>query len=485
MTILYQWLQEAAKTNGNRQALVYRDNYLSWRGLLHRVNRRAQEFESMKITPGTWIGMMLGNVPDLITLALGISKVGCVIVPMDPLTNAREFDLIMETAPLRAVVTRPRGNNRSGTIYEDKEPDNEEPQIIRRRLQGTLLTCNLLPKPYKTPDYTSPASMVMFTSDSFGDPKGVIKTDENIIAATDNIIDTLSITQDSRILTAVPLSHSYGWDIGFLTMLRTGATMFLEEELSSRRIAKIIRDHKIDILPGTPEIYRELAKLPTAKAHQGDLPKFLSSGSQLSPEIVEDFTSKYETPILSCYHTTETSMISLDTTGKQSSSVGIPIKGIQTKITTATTTKPITGKKGTLWVKGDSVSETAISPDGHSNTAKNQIPIGKTDKQGWLRLGDLGKINKSGQITLLGREDDLVKVEGKRVNLDEIEGCLETFPKVRAAQVEVVSELKTNDVVVATVVIREKCAAEEIIDHCARNLSPHKVPRRIIFSDSI
>ena len=54
MTLLYDWLKKAAKAQGNNKAVVYRDNYLSWRGLLHRVDRRAQEFKSMGIKEGAW-----------------------------------------------------------------------------------------------------------------------------------------------------------------------------------------------------------------------------------------------------------------------------------------------------------------------------------------------------------------------------------------------------------------------------------------------
>src|SRR6185369_6434771 len=90
-------------------ALVYRDTYLSWRGLLHRVERRAQEFASMSIGEGHWVGLMLGNVPDFAILALALSKIGATVVPLDPTTGGRDLSLIMDHAPLRGLITRPRG----------------------------------------------------------------------------------------------------------------------------------------------------------------------------------------------------------------------------------------------------------------------------------------------------------------------------------------------------------------------------------------
>src|SRR5215470_5168674 len=102
MTLLYEWLDRATTESGNAKALVYRDNYLSWRGLRHRVDRRAQEFQSMGIKSGEWVGLMLGNVADFVILALGLSKIGAAVVPIDPTTSSREFELVMDTVPLRA-----------------------------------------------------------------------------------------------------------------------------------------------------------------------------------------------------------------------------------------------------------------------------------------------------------------------------------------------------------------------------------------------
>ena len=108
MTLLYDWLRKAAKAQGNNKAVVYRDNYLSWRGLLHRVDRRAQEFQSMGIKKGAWVGLMLGNVPDFVILALALSRLDAAIVPIDPTTGTRELEMILEAAPMRGLITRPR-----------------------------------------------------------------------------------------------------------------------------------------------------------------------------------------------------------------------------------------------------------------------------------------------------------------------------------------------------------------------------------------
>ncbi|MGE5182065.1 MAG: AMP-binding protein [Acidobacteriota bacterium] len=515
MTLLYDWLKKAAKAQGNNKAVVYRDNYLSWRGLLHRVDRRAQEFKSMGIKEGVWVGLMLGNVPDFVILALALSKLDAAIVPIDPTTGGRELELILAAAPLRALVTRPRGSEGSisangvsapvppSTLPRARvqrptapPPSGQTPPgpaaadaaEVRRRLQGTLLTCSVYKR--EPPDHGVEPIAVLFTSDSLGDPKGVLRTDKNTVAAVDHAITALALTEKSKILTAVPLFHAYGWDLGFLPVLKLGATMFLEEEVSARRIGKLVREHDIDVLPGTPAMYAELSKLPTAKQLTLDKPRYLAAGSRLDQTVADGFFNEYGVRLLSCYHSTEAATVALEDTGKYPTTVGKPIEGVELRITGSDGKPVAAGKEGVIWVKSKTLSPKSIGPFDEEHKAgparaSGMVAIGAIDKNGWLRTGDLGKLDKNGRLGITGREDDVVKVDGKRVALGEVEGCLESFPKIKAAQATVVTDPMAGAMVVARVVTKQKCGAEEIIDHCARNLAPYKVPRRIEFCESI
>ncbi|HUS65527.1 MAG TPA: hypothetical protein VMZ28_13340, partial [Kofleriaceae bacterium] len=177
------------------------------------------------------------------------------------------------------------------------------------------------------------------------------------------------------------------------------------------------------------------------------------------------------------YHTTETSTVAVDRKPTLPNSVGKAIDGVEVRATgNAEHGNPV-------WVRSKAIAKSSI---GSSVRGRNgDVPVGGFDAQGWLRTGDLGKIDKSGRIFLAGREDFLVKVDGKRVALGEVEGCLESFPKVSSAKVRVITDPLGGPMMIATVVVHGKCGAEEIIDHCAKNLAPYKVPRRIEFSEEI
>jgi len=292
----------------------------------------------------------------------------------------------------------------------------------------------------------------------------------------------------TKILVAVPLFHAYGWDLGFLPTLKLGSTMFLEEEVSGRRIGKLIREHEVDVLPGTPSMYAELCRMPTAKKLDIKTPRYLAAGSRLDQTVADEFFEKYGVRLLSCYHSTEAATIALEDSGKHPTTVGKTIDGVDLKIT-APDGKSAAAKEGLIWVKSKTLSPKSIGPfdqeSSPSARASGMVAIGAIDKTGWLRTGDLGRLDKSGRLQLTGREDDVVKVDGKRVALGEVEGCLEAFPKIKAAQATVVTDPMAGAMVVARVVTKQKCGAEEIIDHCARNLAPYKVPRRIEFCEAI
>ena len=190
----------------------------------------------MAIGEGHWVGLMLGNVPDFAILALALSKVGATVVPLDPTTSARDLALILDAAPFRALITRPRGGvdalPQAAVIKTKKGTRTPQVPETKRRLQGTLLTCSIYGK---GKEEAPEAAVVLFTSDSSGDPKGVLRSAANLEAGVANLASTIDLSADDRILTTAPLFHAYGFDLGITIALRMGSTLYLEDEVSDLR----------------------------------------------------------------------------------------------------------------------------------------------------------------------------------------------------------------------------------------------------------
>jgi long-chain acyl-CoA synthetase len=464
--LLYRWLVQAAE-RGSDRAIVYRDTYLSWHGLLHRVDRRASELAAMDIRAGDWVGLMLGNVPDLVILSLAAARLGATVVPLDPTLGSRDLHPILSAAPLRALITRPRGGE---SAPASALPDRSRREIVpeaRRRLQGTLLGCAIYPRRGAQTD--SRMEAVIFTSGSAGEPKGVARTADILAATTDTVRAHLDLGSRDRILAAVPLFHGYGFDLGLALALRCGATLILEDEFNAKRMHKALREQGATFCPGIPTMYESLAMQSGARPRSGSA-RFLCAGAPLEAGLAERFHRRWGARLLSCYHTTEAGPISIDQRGLNPASVGKPLDGIEVRVGN--------GKaEGPIWVRGPAIAPVLVG----KRSAPGRIPVGGLDAAGWLRTGDVGRLDRLGRLYLGGREDDLVKVDGRRVALGEVEACIEAFPKVAAARAFVVSDPLTGAVVIAKVVPSGDCAPEEIIDHCARNLASYKVPRRVRF----
>jgi long-chain acyl-CoA synthetase len=254
--------------------------------------------------------------------------------------------------------------------------------------------------------------------------------------------------------------------------LRFGTTLVLEDEFSLRRMANALREHEVTFCPGTPAMYEALVQPSSGKLTAARGARFLSGGSALSSSLAQRFHERFGARLLSCYHTTEAGPISLDRRGLSPESVGKPLAGVRLKV-------GANGQEsGPLWVRSPTVSCVLVGARQRRDSA---VPIGGIDANGWLRTGDMARSDRGGRWYLMGREDDVVKVDGRRVALGEVEACLAAFPKVIAARAEILRDPLAGTFVAAQIVPSGDCAAEEIIDHCARNLASYKVPRRVRF----
>ncbi len=478
---------DSARPGPGATAVAYRDTYLSWRGLAHRVDRRAQELAGMGVSKGDWVGLMLGNVPDFVILTLAVSKLGAVLVPVDPTLGTRDLDMLLDAAPLRVLITRPRGETTATTTTALRAtgkpaPPRHAPEA-RRKLQGSLLNCVVYPRQAPATVAGLTPAVVLFTAGAGGDPRGVVRTDRELAAIAATTAQGLGLSPDDQCLCAAPLYQAYGFDLGLLGWLTTRHALNLEDEVSAKRINQAVRDPSIDVFPATPATFGALSRLVAVKPLKIRTPRFLSSGSELPAAVAEAFAERFGVRPWSCYHTTATGPVSIDEGGKNPTSVGKPLPGIEIRIGAGGSASPA-GSVGPIWVRGPGCSTVAVPPPPAALRPSGVAP-GDADGDGWLRTGDLGSLDRAGRLTLTGREDDLVKVDGRRLALGEVESCIESFTKVREADARVVLDDLGGPMVVARVVSIGTCRADEVIDHCARHLAPFKVPRQIEFCERL
>ena len=318
-----------------------------------------------------------------------------------------------------------------------------------------------------------------------GDPKGVIKTAANLSAAAQAIGRRWASSADDRVLCTMPLLHGYGFDFGLLVALANGATLFLEDEVAPKRIAKLLREQNIDFFAGQPGAVRRAGRVPTDQAAQDQGRALPAQRARrcppASPRASTSGTASACSPATTPPRRGRSPSTARARSPRRSASA---FEGVELRVAGAKGERLTAGEIGPIWVRSKTLSMLAV-PKMHLPKRDGGVAIGGVDGDGWHRTGDLGQLDKNGRLTITGREDDVVKVDGKRVALGEVEGCLEAFPKIKAAQARVI----TDPTSAARWSWRawsaaSMCGAEDIIDHCARNLAPYKVPRRIEFCES-
>ena len=218
--------------------------------------------------------------------------------------------------------------------------------------------------------------------------------------------------------------------------------------------------------------YLSLAKMPTIRKFPISSLRLLMTGEKLTAEMAELFEEKFGHKVLPVYRTTEAGLISCDTTGKYPESVGKVVNGVELKLEDTEDEA-----KQAIWVRSAAVSKTFIPA--RSVPSYGPPKIGGIHKEGWLRTGDIGKIDENGQLILCGREDDMIRIDQKRAYISEVEECLMNYPKVLTAKVIANKEEFGQTRLEAEVTTTAQVTMEEILDYCTAQLASHKVPRRV------
>ena len=489
MSLLHEWLETAvrnqAAAGGSGHAIVYHDTYLSWRGLLHRVERRARELAGMGVLAGDWVGLMLGNDNEFVVLTLALSKLDAVAVPIDPTTGGRDLDMTLEAVPLRAIVTRPNAIDPlaapAGALRMGGHAP--PPRIVaesRHRISGTLLTCSLYPWTRPRLDGGEPPVVVLFTLDAGGDAKAVVRHASHLRGIAATLGAALQLGTGSKVLAAAPLFDCQGFDFGLLAALPHGATLFLDDGTAGPKLAKTLADQAIDLYAATPREFAALARVTNAKPLAGRPVHLVCSGVPLPKAVARGFRKRYGVAVLSCYQSCETGPAAIDLDGNAPESVGKPLPGIEIRIASALGQLLEPDTIGPIWVRGPGVASSFL-PTLPARSA--QIAVGRGLLDGWLRTGDVGAFDDTGRLCLSHREDDIVKVDRRRVALGEIESCLESRSDVKAAQALVEYDDAGSTQIIVRVTPGGRCKPSVMLDHCAKQLAPYKVPRRIDIAD--
>jgi malonyl-CoA/methylmalonyl-CoA synthetase len=438
-------------------------SYAELRRAAGAVARRAAGSERV----GVWAESTLETCVALV----GALAAGAVVVPLNPKLGEAELKHVLEDSRPELLFGAPRD---ALAMIPDK------PAVARVDLddQAELPRDGL--------DAEEPA-LVVYTSGTTGLPKGAILPRRSVASNLDALAEAWEWTADDRLTHALPLFHVHGLVLGLLGPLRRGGQVRHLGRFEPDALTSALEDGATMFF-GVPTMYHRLAEEAARNQRLAAAlgrPRLLVSGS--APLPAPDFERVLELTgqqIVERYGLTETLM---NTAVRASSErrpgyVGEPLSGIDLRL--------VADDGGDIEVRDDeTIGEIAVrGPNVFSGYLNRPVATAEAMRDGWFFTGDIGTLTPEGYLRIVGRRStDLIKTGGYKVGAGEVETVLRGHQGVDEVAVVAAADPDLGERIVAFVVAAsgDPPSADELIEHVAGQLAPHKRPREVRFVDTL
>jgi long-chain acyl-CoA synthetase len=325
-------------------------------------------------------------------------------------------------------------------------------------------------------------AFIQYTGGTTGVPKGAMLLHRNVVANLQQIAAWIGhVLEQGRetVVTALPLYHVFALTVNLLTFFRLGAcNVLIADPRDVRGLVKTIRAARYSVITGVSTLYKAMLEAPgIAAVDTSRLKVAVSGGMPQERRVAERWMALTGKPLVEGWGLTETSPLltanRLDIRAF-TGSVGLPMPSTEIVVRDDDGAPLPSGEPGELCARGPQVMK------GYWQRPADTAAV--LDVEGWLRTGDIGTLDERGYVRILDRRKDVIVVSGFKVFPNEVEEVAATHPGVAEAAVVGVPDVHSGEAVKLVVVKRmEGVTAEEIVAHCAAQLTPYKVPRIVQF----
>lgn len=464
----------AAERHPERPALHSIADQVGWsyRELSTAATERADRFAEQGLRAGDTCVLALPNTLGFAASFLGLARLGATVVLASTRYGSSEVQSMRAQAGPAAWLVAPDPG--AGYVELQRSELRWSRPFSDLRLgvvpEGRRASASLRAEPSD--------AVIKFTSGSTGEPKGIRLSADSVLAEGRAVIGTLGLGPADRVLALVPLSHSYGFDLGFLGALLAGGTLSFGDALGLPVLLRELELGAHTVFLGVPLMYRVLLEAPRAIS-LSSLRWLLSCTAPLSTETIAAFHAKFGVPICQHYGSSETGALTNHVPSevmRRPDSVGRAASGVTLRVLDAAGEELPTGEEGEVVAESQAIATGYLrEPEGRSGF-----------RDGCYYTGDLGVLDADGFVTLRGRLDRVINVGGLKVSPLEVMRALEAHPAVREAHAYGAKNRDGEESVYAMVTLRDATAVEaELLRHCRGQLAPHKVPRRIEIREAL
>ncbi len=485
---LIQMLRNAVEHYGRKVAIIFGKRRLSYAELEEASDKIANTLMKSGVSNGDRVVILLPNCPEFVVAYFGVIKTGGTAVPLDTKYKAKELASVFDNCRPKVLVTDdpfleplvsilPRfkylehvislGSKYRGNFLSYKE-------IMAKKLSRTV----------ETKVEPQDIAHIAYTSGPTFRPKGVMLSHKDLVTAA--VLSGDAFQQDDKDITALfalPLHHAYGLVVVLLGSLAKGGTVAIMPGLSISSLTELIEKERATIFMGVPFIFDLISRFAEEEGLERDLSSLrlcVSAGAPLPTAIVERFKKYYGLNIIEFWGLTEAvgcvTSQPIEGNGKLSS-VGRALPGYTVKVVNEEGRELSTGQAGEVIVSG-------LAMKGYfGNPEATAVAI----RRGWLYTGDIGKFDDDGDLFLVGRKKEMILTKGQNIYPVDIEDVLNAHPKVAEAAVVGVPDETRGEVARAVISLKEgkSITDHEIIRYCREYLANYKLPKQIIFIDSL
>jgi len=414
------------------------------------------------IAPGDRVAVWATAEVATVAAVVGNALLGAATVPLNPAIGEGELSHVLQDSAPRLVLAAEPGPFRA-----------RSPAVRAIALDG--------PRSHPAPPAPGDPLLVLYTSGTTGKPKGAVITHANAAFDLDALADAWGLTERDVLVHALPLFHVHGLVLGVLGPLRAGGTLDLVPRFSPEAVCAAL-GRGGTVLYAVPTMYHRLAEHAEgnpADAGRLSRARLLVSGSAALPVRESDRLHRLAGQrVVERYGLTETliNCAARHDGPRTPGTVGPPLPGIELRLVDDARRPVAPGPEalGEVAVRGPNVFS------GYLN--RPEATAAALDAEGFFHTGDIASRSESGEVRIVGRRaTDLIKTGGYKVGAGEVEAALLEHPGVREAAVIGVADDDLGERIVAFVVTAPGAdpRPEELSEHVARLLAPHKRPRTV------
>jgi long-chain acyl-CoA synthetase len=436
-------LIDSARRHPQREALRRGRRRVTYAQLDHASAQVARRLEADGVRPGDRVALMVPNVPEFAAAYYGILRAGAIAVPLDVDVTRRELRrtladcgaaLLIAWRELRAV-HEPAWLVAPGSFFDDAEP---------------------VPAVERDPGDTA---VIVYTSGTTDEPKGAELTHANLSANARVTADLFDYGAGDAVLAALPLAHAFGQTCTLNATLQAGARVVLADRFEPR--------DGVTVLVGVPSMYARL--LADGGRGTPALRLCVSGGAPLAPELLVACELALGVRLLEGYGLTETSPVAAFnrlSDPRRPGSIGTPVDGVEMRL-----------HDGEIVIRGHNVMK------GYWNRPEATRAVLSDD--GWLRTGDLARVDDDGAFRIVGRSKELIIRDGRNVHPREIEDVLHGHPDVvEAAVLGIPDPLLGEEVGACVVLAPGATVSEDDLREYARERTT-RYPRHVWFAPAL